>query len=119
MREADIPYWNVIVDARSRSDWTEVTLTVAAQLARTQADIADWQTKLDDEGPTTIDRFGQDKANPLVSIIEAATRRQLSLMRNLGFVNIDARVQGARDDVHKGIREGRKQVEEEGDGLLA
>ena len=117
LRDCDIPYWNVIMDNRARGDWTDVTLTVAAQLARTQADIDDWQKKLDQDGPTVVDRFGQDKANPIVGIIEAATRRQLSLMRNLGFA-IDIQEQGAKDKMAKEVHKTRKQVEEE-DDLLA
>jgi hypothetical protein len=119
LRPQDEPYWDIIVGGRARADWTQAQLVVAAQLARAQADISEWQDKLDDEGPTTVDRFGQDKANPLVNIIEAATRRQLALMRSLGMAasSDEAQIQAKRDAAHKGAKQAREQVE--GEGLLA
>ena len=39
LREGDVAFWEGIVRARSRDEWTAVTLIVAAQLARCQADI--------------------------------------------------------------------------------
>lgn len=119
LRTQDEPYWEIIVGGRARSDWTQAQLVVAAQLARAQADIAEWQDTLDREGPTTVDRFGQDKANPLVNIIEAATRRQLALMRSLGMAasSDEAKDQSKRDNAYKGAKKAREQVA--GEGLLA
>lgn len=115
LRTQDEPYWAIIVGGRARSDWTTPQLVVAAQLARTQADIFDWQARLDNEGPTTVDRFGQDKANPLVNIIEAATRRQLALMRSLGMAasSDEAKIQSKRDAAYKGAKKAREQIEDE------
>ena len=119
LRPQDEPYWEIIVGGRARSDWSQAQLVVAAQLARAQADIAEWQDTLDREGPTTVDRFGQDKANPLVNIIEAATRRQLALMRSLGLAatSDEGKIQGKRDAAYKGAKKAREQVA--GEGLLA
>lgn len=115
LRPQDEPYWEIIVGGRARSDWTQAQLVVAAQLARAQADISEWQDKLDDEGPTTVDRFGQDKANPLVNIIEAATRRQLALMRSLGMAaqGGEGEKQGERDKAYKGAKKAREQIADE------
>lgn len=85
LREQDQKFWDAIVALRPRSEWSSVQLVVAAQLARAQADIEDLQREVDTEGFIIQDRFGADKLNPAVAALEAVTRRQLALMRNLGF----------------------------------
>eukprot|EP01035_Chromulina_nebulosa_P031537 gene31537-biopygen20260 len=46
LRPGDRPFWNAIMLARARDTWTEVDLTTAATLARTQADIEDLHATL-------------------------------------------------------------------------
>ena len=50
LREGDLPFWNAIVTARTRDTWTDIDLTAAATLARTQADIEKLQARLDTVG---------------------------------------------------------------------
>jgi hypothetical protein len=118
LRQQDIEFYKVIVDTRPLSDWTPATLTVAAQLARAQSDIAEWSLMLEKDSPIVQDRFGQDKANPIVGIIEAATRRQLALMRSLGLAsdNTDSQKRGAAWQKAKSMRDS---IEGKGKGLLA
>ena len=86
LRKQDIPYWNSILTHRSRDEWTEVELVAAAQLARTQADIATWSDQLDRETAIiTVGPNDSPRANPLLRIIEDATRRELALFRMLGL----------------------------------
>ena len=83
LTKEDIVYWNAIVRARARDEWTENELQVAAQLARTRKQIQDNEDLLVHEGPVLINDRGTQIANPRFSVIEQLTRRQVMLMRSL------------------------------------
>jgi len=112
LRKKDIPFWEAVVANKSRDEWTEVQLVAAAQLARTQCDIHEWSLELERQ-PAVIVSGPHDtpKANPLIGMIEAATRRQLSLFRALGIANTEDRGDiGKRQSVLRAAREVRKAV---------
>lgn len=81
LRKADLPFWSAIVRARARDTWTDVDLTKAANLARCQADIEAIQKKVRREGDIIVNSRGTQIVNPLHSLLETLTRRELALSR--------------------------------------
>jgi len=91
LRDGDLPYWQNIMLARARDTWTQIDLTTAANLARTQADIERLQKDLDAQG-----YMQADKVNPLAKLVDTLSRRALSLARAL-HVHAEATVGESRD----------------------
>lgn len=120
LRDGDRPFWDGIVRARGRDEWTDADLVVAAQLARCQADIERESALLDDESTVIENARGTPVCNPRVSVLEQLARREMALMRSL---RMGGRVAGdARDDAGKRriLRESeRLRAELEDDELLA
>lgn len=120
LRDGDRPFWDGIVRARGRDEWTDADLVVAAQLARCQADIERESAQLDDESTVIENARGTPVCNPRVSVLEQLARREMALMRSL---RMGGRVAGdARDDAGKRriLRESeRLRAELEDDELLA
>lgn len=120
LREGDAVFWDGVVRARARDEWTETDLVVAAQLARCLHDIENEQAALDSEGTVTRNDKGTMVVNPRVSVLEQFARREMALMRTL---RMGGRVVGAARDeapARKIERQSRKLREElEDDGLLA
>ena len=120
LRDGDRPFWDGIVRARGRDEWTDADLVVAAQLARCQADIERESARLDDESTVIENARGTPVCNPRVSVLEQLARREMALMRSL---RMGGRVAGdARDDAGKRriLRESeRLRAELEDDELLA
>jgi len=87
LRAQDRPYWNSIVMNRARDDWTDTELVACAQLARTQADIAEWTERMNHEPAVIMSGSAQltPKPNVYLRLIEEATRRELALFRMLGL----------------------------------
>src|SRR3954453_16639845 len=77
LRERDIPFWNAIVAART--EWTDVDLAHAANLARCQADIEIEQEALDNEGSVVPNAKGNKMMNPRHTILEQLSRRAVAL----------------------------------------
>ncbi|MCR4300832.1 MAG: hypothetical protein NUV51_04410 [Sulfuricaulis sp.] len=120
MREGDAPFWDGIVRARAYDEWTGADLVVAAQLARTQADIEREQETLDCEGSVLKNERGTQVANPRVSILENLARREMALMRSLrmtGTAAGDSRDEATRRKVQKAAEKVRADLAE--DELLA
>jgi len=120
MRAGDEPFWFGIVRARAYDEWTECDLVVAAQLARTQADIEREQYALDNEGTTLENARGTKVANPHVAVLENLARREMALMRALrmsGSSVADPRDDKVRRRIQKEAEKIRKEMEE--DELLA
>lgn len=119
LRPKDRPYWDAIVANKPRDEWIEVQLVAAAQLARTQADIEEWSAQMDLEEPVVfVAPNGSPRANPLLQVIEQATRRQLALMRTLGLASTEDPADAKkRQGALKAARKVRAQLE--GESLLA
>src|SRR4051812_27632861 len=81
LREGDQSFWDGIVRARARDEWTTPDLVVAAQLARCQADIETEQVELDREGTMVKNDRGTQVMNPRCAVLEQLSRRQMALMR--------------------------------------
>ena len=120
LRPGDEVFWDGVVRARARDEWTETDLVVAAQLARCLHDIEKEQTALDVEGTVTKNDKGTMVVNPRVSVLEQFARREMALMRTL---RMGGRAAGAARDeapARKIERQSRKLREElEDDELLA
>lgn len=120
LRPGDEVFWDGVVRARARDEWTETDLVVAAQLARCLHDIENEQAALDVEGTVTKNDKGTLVVNPRVSVLEQFARREMALMRTL---RMGGRAAGAARDeapARKIERQSRKLREElEDDELLA
>lgn len=81
LREQDLPFWIAIIDARS--EWTDVDLAHAANLARCQADIEENQKMLDFEGNILTNDRGTPVMNPRFTILEQLSRRSVALSTKL------------------------------------
>ena len=120
LRDGDLVFYDGVVRARARDEWTETDLVVAAQLARCLADIEKEQIQLDTEGTVIPNDKGTLVVNPRVSVLEQFARREMALMRTL---RMGGRIAGAARDeapARKIERQSRKLREElEDDELLA
>ncbi len=83
LRKEDLPFWDGVVCARARDEWTAADLVVAAQLARCQRDIEAESEKLDAEGTVLENARGTPVANPRVMVLEQLARREMAIMRTL------------------------------------
>lgn len=83
LRPGDQPFWDGIIKARATDEWDDADLVVAAQLARTQADIEKQQETLDAEGTVVENARGTQIMNPRVTVLEQLARREMALMRTL------------------------------------
>lgn len=111
LRDGDRAYWDNIMLARARDTWTQIDLTTAANLARTQADIERLQKDLDAQGYMT-----GDKVNPLAKLVDTLSRRAMSLARAL-HVHAEATV-GKSQDASKALANERKAAETEVNDLI-
>ena len=111
LRPIDRPFWNAIMEARARDTWTDVDLTTAANLARTQADIEELHGTLAAAGYML-----GDKPHPLAAIVETLTRRAVALKRVL-HVHAEATV-GKSEDAAKALELERNAREQDEDDLI-
>lgn len=120
LREGDAIFWDGVVRARARDEWTETDLVVAGQLARCLHDIEKEQALMDREGTVIANDKGTMVVNPRVSVLEQFARREMALMRTL---RMGGRIAGAARDeapgrkIERQSREIRKELED--DELLA
>ncbi|OXE36918.1 MAG: TerS protein [Phenylobacterium zucineum] len=120
MREKDAPFWAGVILSRAHDEWTQADLVVAAQLARTQADLEDQQELLDSEGTVVENARGTQIMNPRVTVLEGLARREMALMRTLrmgGKPAGDARDMGNTRKLEAQSRKLREELED--DPLLA
>ncbi len=101
LRDSDKPFWDAIVTARPRDTWTNADLAIAANLARTLADIETVQAGIDQAG-LIVD----DKVNPACELLDKMTRRSLAMSRQLMVATI-ATV-GRAQDIHKAAKQERE-----------
>lgn len=102
LRKGDKPFWNAIVTARARDTWTVSDLAIAANLARSQADIERLQAEVDIEGFTIPSGNGTPIVNPKHKLLETLSRRAVSLARML-HVHAQATV-GRSEDASKALK---------------
>ena len=92
MRDIDRPFWDAIMVARARDEWTESDLITAAQLSRCMADIEKEAAALETEGSVIENQRGTPVMNPRHSVLEQLSRRQMALMRTLQITGTATRV---------------------------
>ena len=116
LRDGDGPFWDGIVCARGRDEWTAADLVVAAQLARCQRDIEIEQVSLDGEGTVLRNERGTMVANPRVAVLEQLARREMALMRSLrmgGYVKGEAPNESGRTKLQRQASKLRGELEDE------
>src|SRR5688572_26106481 len=80
LRSGDEPFWEAVIRARARDEWTDCDLVVAAQLARCQSDIERESRALDEEGSTLKNDRGTMVANPRFTVLQQLAQREMALM---------------------------------------
>ena len=121
LRDGDRPFWDNILRARARSEWSEADLVVAAQLARCMADIEREQRLLDAEGTVVANDRGTLVTNPCFRAINELKQSQLATFRVLTLnanAKADSRVVANRRRTFNDAVAAKEQVKDE-DGLLA
>ena len=116
LRDGDLPFWDGIVRARARDEWSENDLVIAAQLARVQADIERESALLDQEGTILTNERGTVVANARVTVLQQFAQRQLALMRSLrmgGRASGEAASDAARRRIQRRAEGAREDIEEE------
>lgn len=120
LRDGDRPFWDGVVGARARDEWTATDLVVAAQLARCQRDIETESQVLDEEGSVVRNDRGTPVANPRVAVLEQLARREMALMRTLrmgGRIAGDIRDEAGRRKIERQSKKLREEIAD--DELLA
>ena len=120
LRPEDVAFWDGIVRARAKDEWTDADLVVGAQLARCQFDIERESECLDYEGTVVKNDRGTLVANPRVAVLEQLARREMALMRTLrmgGRVAGDASKEATRRKLQRQAEGLRDELAE--DELLA
>ena len=97
LRDKDQPFWVDIMRSRAREEWLPSDLTVAAQLARCQADIEVESEALEIEGSVVTNARQTQVMNPRHSVLQQLAQREMSLMRCLAMGG--AAVKGNRRDL--------------------
>jgi hypothetical protein len=116
LRPEDRPFWDGVIRARARDEWSSADLVVAGQLARCQWDIERESVELDLEGTVLKNDRGTMTANPRVSVLEQLARREMALMRTLrmgGAAAGEARHVVERRRVAKQAESVRAELEDE------
>lgn len=79
--ESAMPAWWAVVSSKRRDAWTAHDLTLAAELARSLADLEDIRVQLDDVGRVIAKANGDPAVHPLCGIEDGLVKRVLSLSR--------------------------------------
>lgn len=119
LRAGDLPFWQAIVDARAKEEWTDNDLAQAATLARALADLERLTAEIDGN-ETIANAKGNLVLNPLLILTDRLARRVMALRRDLC---LDGRSLADPRDIGK-RRKAALEVEEKtgdlfNDGLLA
>jgi hypothetical protein len=119
LRDVDMPYWDAIILARARDTWTVVDLVKAANLARCQSEIERVTELLQDAPDTVLNGAGTPIVNPLHTLVETLTRREIALSRAI-HVHAEATV-GKSEDAGKKLateKKARQALQATDDGLI-
>jgi hypothetical protein len=96
--EGAMKFWRSITKARAADRWTDADLEVAAELARTKANIERLNGEIVSEGDIIVNERGTPIVNPKHNLIETLTRRMVALSRMLQ-VHAEATQGKSRDQV--------------------
>lgn len=81
LRDGDRPFWDGIVRARARDEWSENDLAVAGELARCQADIEAMRKVVEIEDSMGLRGSPIDRDR--IAVLDGLVKRSQSLMRSL------------------------------------
>ena len=102
----DLPFFNAVIDEFARSEWTEHSLQLAAQLARMMADLTRCQSELRTEGEIAYSEKGTPVIHPLKTAVQMYASTILSMRRSLSLharaQTGEARDTGKRRGIAKG-----------------
>jgi conjugal transfer/entry exclusion protein len=121
LRPDDVQFYESIVRARARSDWSESHLILAAQLARTMNNIEQEEIKLENEGSVRENDKGTLVANQRVNFLAQLKQSQLATIRALALhatANKTMRQIGNKDSLAQNAMKAREEIEHE-DDLIA
>ena len=123
LKDYELPFFTDILHARSRDDWREVDIQLAAQLARCMSDIQRQELILQGEDVVIVHKdSGKMEENPRIKVIARYKTMQGAIMRTLqlgGRVAIDPRNMQKAADLEKQARKLRGEiVEDEEPSLL-
>lgn len=116
LRDGDRPYWDAVVRARARSEWTDADLVHAGNLARCMADIERIAREIADEGDIITNDRGTPIVNPKHALQETLSRRVMALSR---LMQMQAAASGPGEDkvkarqAERGARAAAKTLEDE------
>ena len=116
LEECDLPYWEAVVRARARAEWTDENRIVAAKLARAMADEKRIVLELRREGDLIENGRGTMVVNPKHSLVEQLARRVMAWRKALG---LDARADSRSADIAKRQSQAKAIETDLGDELLA
>jgi hypothetical protein len=119
IRKGDLPFWDVVIAEKPKSEWTDSDLVVAANLARAMADAERVA------GYTVVGggNINQRKLLETIEVSDKLARRIVTLRRALGLDN--RAKNGEQRDVTKrrehaaSIEGGHNPMADDGDSLLA
>lgn len=95
----DLPYWEALVRARAKAEWTDENRIVAAKLARAMADEKRIVLELRKEGDLMKNGRGTIVINPKHALVEQLARRVMAWRKALA---LDARgADGRVSDIAK------------------
>lgn len=115
------PFWASITRARAAERWTDADLEIAAELARSKANIERLNKEITDEGDVVRNDRGTQIPNPKHNLLETLTRRVVALSRMIQ-VHAEATQGKSRDQVktNKAQQTARTTVDNiSEDGLIA
>lgn len=103
--EDAMKFWRSITKARAADRWNDTDLEVAAELARTKANIERLNGDLVKEGDIIVNERGTPIVNPKHNLLETLTRRMVALSRMLQ-VHAEATQGKSRDQVKSNKAQG-------------
>ena len=78
--------WKQFSRTRLKSDWRDIDLILLHKIVKLEVNIREYQDELDEQGAILDNRRGTPVANPLVSVIDTISRRQLKI---IGSINLN------------------------------
>ncbi|WP_292039051.1 MULTISPECIES: hypothetical protein [unclassified Brevundimonas] len=114
-----LPFWNDIMKARAKSEWTDHDLAYVSDLANAMAQLVTNRAKLRKEGEVIVPSDGKVYANPRVAVVHGLHAQIKSARQSL---SIHGRAAGEARDVGKRRAHARSVEGDnplEGDDLLA
>jgi hypothetical protein len=112
--DTDMHFYWPIVCGRAPKEWTPFRVTLAAQLAQSQAELFRQRQQMKNEGAVVRNDRGTQVANPRVTVMQQMSQQILALTRALALhVKDDPRDVGKKDKAFRNAKEAQKAIEDE------